>query len=122
MRLNRRYLPSLGFIILLTTIISTTIFINWIFSPFNYEKAMILEQKAHRLTKDGKLKEASKYFLKSAKIKDDNISTSRRYRCVGSTTQNIEAKIKYFKLALKYNPNNRSAKLNLNRYLKEKGK
>lgn len=74
---------------------------------------MDYEQKGHQLASQGRLDEASKYFLKAAEIEDDKNSTSRRYRCAGSTAINRGNKIKYFKLALKYNPNNKNAKYEL---------
>ena len=113
MRLNKKHIPSLGFFILFTTIVGSTIFINWALEPFGYEVAMDYEQKGHQLAAQGKLEESSKYFLKAAKIEDDKNSTSRRYRCAGSTTTNKNDKIEYFKLALKYNPNNKNAKYEL---------
>lgn len=64
----------------------------------------------HDLAKKGLSEEASKHFLIAAEIKDDNISTARRYRCAGTTALDKYDKIKYFKLALKFNPNNINAK------------
>jgi len=120
MRLDKKYIPTLGFFILLSTIIGATLFIEWALEPFGYEVAMDYEQKGHQLAAQGKLKESSKYFLKAAKIEDDNNSTSRRYRCAGSTASNIEDRIRYFKLALKYNPNNKNAKYELSKYKEAK--
>jgi len=117
--LSKRYLPSLGFIILLTTIMSSSFFIKWALEPFGYEKAIIEEQKGHQLAASGNLKEACKHFLSAAKTKDDKISTSRRYRCAGSTSKIQKDKIKYFRLALEYNPNNETAKKELKRYFQE---
>ena len=106
----KKFLPSSGFVMLFSTIIFVVFFIRWVFQPPSYEKAMLLEQKAHHLTKNGKLKKAKNYFLAAAKLKDDNISTSRRYRCVASVSSDATQKIKYAKLALKYNPDNQNAK------------
>ena len=119
MKLNKKYMPSLGFVILLVTIISSTLFIRWALSPLSYEKAMMLEQKGHKFAKEGKNKKASEYFLDSAQIMDDNSSTSRRYRCAGSTTSNEDDKIEYFRLSLKYNPNNKNAKESLAKLFQE---
>ncbi len=113
MKLNRKYKPSLGFFILSFTIVSSTFFINWVLEPFGHEIAMDYEQRANKLTAEGKLEDASKYFLRAAEIEDDKNNTSRRYRCAGTTALNKEDKIKYFKFALKYNPNNKNAKYEL---------
>lgn len=108
--LSKRYLSSLDFVILLVTAVSSALFIMWaLVGPFNYEKAAYEEQLGHQLAKKGKAKEASKHFLIAAKITDDNVSTSRRYRCAGSTSASDKDKIKYFRLALKFNPNNQNA-------------
>ena len=108
--LNKKYLPSLGFVILSITIISSVLFVRWALGPLSYEKAAHEEQLGHQFAKEDKAKEASTHFLNAAKIEDDNVSTSRRYRCAGSTASNEEDKIKYFKLSLKYNSNNKNAK------------
>lgn len=108
-----------GFVTLLATISLTLFFIKWLYSPYSYEKAQIMENKAHQLTAKGKLKQASEYFLASARLDDDNISTSRRYRCAGSTSQVLSDKLKYYKLALKYNPDNQNAKNELKHFTKE---
>lgn len=110
---SNKYLPSLGFVILTLTIICSILFIKWVVEPLSYEEAQIEEQKGHESAKNGNLKEASKHFLIAAKIDDDNISTSRRYRCAGSTSSKKSDKIEYFTLALKYNPNNEIAKKGL---------
>lgn len=110
MKFTKKYLPSLGFTILLITIISSALLLRWVLEPLSYQKAMALELKGHELTREGKYKKASYYFLKAASIKDDNISRSRRYRCAGTTAQNPADKKAYFKLALKYNKNNQNAK------------
>lgn len=118
--LSKKYLPNIGFIIFIVTIISSILFVKWaIFFPFAYEKAAWEEQKAHWFFKNGKIKKAHKYFLAAAQIKDDDISTSRRYRLAGSTSSSYKNKIKYFKLALKYNSNNKNAKDELNPYFTE---
>ena len=117
--LNKKYLPSLGFLILLLTIIGSGLFIKWAMGPLSYEKAQQEETLGHQYAKDGKAAEAAKHFLNAAKIQDDNVSRSRRYRCAGSTTANEEQKIKYYKLALKYNPNNKIAIRELKPYLRE---
>ncbi len=116
--LNKKYFPNLGFVILLTTVIASILFIRWVFTPFSYEEANYEENLGHRLTKEGKYKEASKHFLNAAKIDDNNISVSRRYRCAATTSSNDAHKIKYYKLALKYNPNNQNAKEPLSVLLK----
>lgn len=115
----KKLLSYFGFVTLLTTILLTLFFIKWIYSPYSYEKAQIMEDKAHQLTAKGELKLASEYFLKSAKINDTNINISRRYRCAGSTSQVVDDKVKYYKLALKYNPNNQNAKNELKHFIKE---
>jgi len=117
--LNKKYFPSLGFIILSITVACSILFVNWALGPLGYEKASYEEKLGHQLAKEGKVKEASKHFLISAKITDDPISTSRRYRCVASTSRSTEDKIKYFKLALKYNPKNKNAIIGLNSFSKE---
>lgn len=117
--LNKKYLPSLGFMVLLVTVVSSGLFIRWALGPLSYEKAQIEETKGHQLTKDGKYEEASKFFLKAAKIEDNPISTSRRYRCAGTTAKVEEDKIKYYQLALKFNPNNQNAKRELAKYFQE---
>lgn len=99
---------------LFATFLFTGIFFKWALGPFKYEKAHAEEKLGHQLAKKGKAAEASKHFLAAAQIEDDNISTSRRYRCAASTSQNENDKIKYFLLALKYNPDNKIAKLALN--------
>ena len=119
MKSTKKYMPSLGFVILLVVVISSTLFIGWAISPLSYEKALILEKKGHKFAKEGETTKASEYFLDSAKIKDDNISTSRRYRCAGSTASSENDKIKYFKLSLKYNPNNKNAKESLAKFFQE---
>jgi len=113
MRLNKKYIPSLGFFILFTTIVGTILFINWALEPFGYEVALNYEQKGNQLAAQGKSKEASTYFLKAANIEDDKNSTSRRYRCAGTTSIKRSDKIKYFKLSLQYNPHNKNAKYEL---------
>lgn len=118
MRLNKKYLPNLGFVILLTILMASGIFINWALTPLSFEQAQKFEAKAHIFTKDGNLKNAKKYFLAAAKLKDDDISTSRRYRCAGTVSKIKEDKIRYYKLSLKYNPNNKNAKSELARYIK----
>ncbi len=117
--LSKKYLPSLGFVILLTTILGSSFFVKWALEPLGYEKAIIEEQKGHQLAAAGNLKEACKYFLSAAKTEDDKISTSIRYRCAVSTSKIQTDKINYFRLALKYNPNNETAKKELRRYLQE---
>lgn len=107
---NKKYLPNLGFIILFITLLSSALFVKWVLDPFSYERAAYEEQRGHQLAKEGKGKQASKHFLTAAQIEDNNLSTSRRYRCAGTTSSNTEDKIKYFELALKYNPNNENAK------------
>lgn len=103
--LSKKYSPNLGFTILFTAIFCCVLFVGWILESLSYEKAKDNEQKARQLL------EASKYFLTAAQLDDDNINISRRYRCAGTTTCfNNEDKIKYYKLALKYNPNNKNAK------------
>jgi len=119
MILNKKYFPSYGFIILFITLSGAVYFVNWALEPFSYEKAMNYEQKGHKFAANGNLKESSKYFLKAAEIEDDKKSTSRRYRCAGTTSQTKIQKIKYFKLALKYNPENKIAKNELNKLLQE---
>jgi len=111
--LNKKYLPSLGFIILVMTVVSSGLFIKWAIGPLSYERAKLEEKLGHQLAKEGKNIEAAKHFLKAAEIETDNISRSRQYRCVGSTSTSLEDKIKYFKLSLKYNPNNGNALLGL---------
>lgn len=110
---NKKYLPTTGFVVLLITIILATVIMKWALGPLSYEKAAKLESKAHSLVKKGEAEKASRYFLESAKIDDDKISISRRYRCAGSTTSSEVDKINYFRLALKHNPNNKNAKESL---------
>ncbi len=105
----RKYLPSLGFVILFVTIVFCFLFVNWALGPLSYEKAQYEEQKGHQLTQEGKYAEASTHFLRAAEIEDDNISRSRRYRCAGTTSADMTDKIKYFELALKFNPENGNA-------------
>lgn len=107
---NKNYFSSLGFLILSITIILSILFVKWAFYPLSHEKAEQEEQLGHHYLKDRKAVEALKHFLNAARIEDDNISRSRRYRCVGSTSFNKEDKKKYYNLALKYNPNNQNAK------------
>ena len=63
---NKKYLPSLGFITLLVTVVSSILFIKWLLGPMSYEKAASEEQLGHQLAKEGKSKEASKHFLIAA--------------------------------------------------------
>lgn len=107
---NKNYFSSFGFLILSITIILSGLFVKWALCPLNHEKAEQEEQLGHQYLKERKPVEALKHFLNAARIEDDNISRSRRYRCVGSTSFNKEDKKKYYNLALKYNPNNQNAK------------
>ena len=116
---SKKNLPSVGFVILVITIIFSILFINWALGPLSYEEAQIEETKGHQLAKEGKNKEASNHFLNAAKIEDDNVSTSRRYRCAGTTASDKKDKINYYQLALKYNPNNENAKRELALYFQE---
>lgn len=112
--LSKRYLPNLGFIILLTTILGSILFVRWSFEPLRDGKIAYKagkdEHLGYQLASEGNYEEASKHFLTAAKLEYDNISISRLYRCAGSTSANKEDKKKYFNLALKYNPNNQNAK------------
>ncbi len=107
--LNRKYLPSFGFVILLTTIVCSVLFIRWALGPLSYEEAAYEEKRGHQLAREGKAKKALRHFLAAAKAEDNNMSKSRQYRCAGSTSSDKEDKIKYFRLALKYNPKNENA-------------
>ncbi len=107
---NKKYLPSLGFITLLVTVVSSILFIKWVLGPISYEKAASEELLGHQLTKAGNTKEALKHFLTAARITDVKDKTSRRYRSAATVSTSRKDKIKYFQLALKYNPKNKNAK------------
>lgn len=115
--LNEKYLPSLGFLILLFMIIGSGLFVKWASGPLSYEKALIFEKEAHKYFKEKRYKEAFLYFLKSAKIKDNNKTRSYRYRCVGTVLveqKKYRKSIEFYEKALKYNPNNKLARDALN--------
>jgi hypothetical protein len=116
---TKEYLPSFGFVVLSIALVFSCLFTGWVLSPLDYEKAQYEEQKGHQLTKAGKLQEASMHFLSSAEFEANNLVRSRRYRCAGTTSLNMEDKIKYLRLALKFNPNNKNAKKELAPLFKE---
>ncbi len=116
---NSKYFPSIGFLVFLITIIASMLFVNWALSPMGFEKANIEEQLGHELAKQGKPQDAFEHFLLAASFDDDDLNRSRRYRCAGSTSIDINEKRKYFNLALKYNPNNENAKKGLQPLLKD---
>lgn len=101
-------LPSIGFILIIISICSIAFFLDWVYSPLAYVKADKLERKGHIAFQEGRRAEALQYFLAAAKLPDDMISRSRRYRCAAYSTDGDEA-VKYFKLALQYNPENELA-------------
>ncbi|MEA3491175.1 MAG: hypothetical protein U9R27_04670 [Campylobacterota bacterium] len=106
--LNKNYLPSLGFVILSTTVLSSTLLLLWALSPLSYEKALAHERSGHLAFKNGDLESAYDSFLSSAKIDDDNITRGRRYRYVATSLmaagKDSEA-IKYYKKAIILNAN-----------------
>ncbi len=111
--IGNKYLPSLGFILVSTTMALTIIFIKWALSPLSYEKAMEFEKKGHLYYKAKDYKASSKYFLKSALINDTNTTRAYRYRCTGSSLsaqKRYKEALKYYKEALKYNPENKLAR------------
>ncbi len=113
MKLNKKYFPSLGFILLLVTISATSLCITWVFSPLSYEKALILEKKGHKYFKEEKYAKAYEYFLKSALINDKNSTISYRYRCTGtalSQQKKYKEAMNYYQKALSYNKKNKIAK------------
>ncbi len=116
---NRKYLPSLGFVVLISTIICGILFIRWALSPLDFEKAKYEERLGNKLVSKGKNKDALRHFLTAARIKDDNVSTSRRYRLAANASSNEDMKIKHYKLSLRYNKNNKNAKEGLKKLSSE---
>ncbi len=92
---------------------------SWALGPLPLERAMIVEQLGHELASQGRNKEASRQFLIAAQMEDDAVITSRRYRCVATTSTTDSDKIKYYQLALKYNPGNVNAKVPLEQLLEK---
>jgi hypothetical protein len=116
--LNKPSLPSAGFILCVLTLGLVLLFGSWALGPLPLERAKIAEQLGHELGSQGRNKEASRQFLIAAQIEDDAVSTSRRYRCAGTTSTTDSDKIKYYRLALKYNPDNVNARTALDMLLK----
>ena len=101
-------MPSLGFVLLFTTLVFSVIFVQWAFSPLDYEKEMIYERNGHLMFKKKQFNEAVKFFIKSAEISQSQGDKARRYRYVGISLLAMKNKsdaIKYFRLSLKHNPN-----------------
>lgn len=113
---NKKYLPSFGLFVLLATIAVAIYYVDWAMGPLSYEKARTLEQQGHKSFAAKRYADSYKYFLKSAAIKDDNVSTSRRYRCAGSAAfqlGDIHDGIRLSFQALRLNRDNAVARKNI---------
>ena len=111
--LNRKYLPSLGFVILMITLISSIFFMKWALGPLKYDRAFEYEVSAHTAFEKKDFDKAYELFISSADISDDNLSKSKRYRyaAISLLAVNKESEaLKYFKKAMILNPNSETLK------------
>lgn len=107
---SKKYIPSFGFFILLSTIISTVGFFYWVENAvFN---AFGMEDKAHVYYSEKKYSKAYENFLESAELSENSNDKSRRYRCAANAAhaQNkIDKALDMLGKSLKYNKNNENA-------------
>jgi len=103
---NRKYLPSLGFVVLLLTLLVSFFFVKWVLGPLSFERAHDFEQKGHALYRRKAHLEASESFLDAANASDDSVVIGRMYRYAAVNMMALgkpSDAVAYFKLALKYN-------------------
>jgi tetratricopeptide (TPR) repeat protein len=108
-----KYIPSLGFLFILTIFSLSILFIKWIYSPLSFERSWQYEQKGHTAYQHKEYQKAYKYFQKSADLEEHNQTKAYKYRCAGSALQQLgkyKNAIKYFNIALQYNKDNKLAK------------
>ena len=106
---NKVRLPSIGFAVLAAMVLFSFIFIRWANEPLSVNRAAYEEQLGHEYAREGRAKKAVRHFLAAARVEDEDVNTSRRYRCAGTMSASIKDRIKYFRLALDYNPHNKNA-------------
>ena len=106
---NKAKMPSIGFALLAAMVLFSFIFIRWANEPLILDRAAYEEKLGHEFAREGQAGKAVRHFLAAARIEDEDGNTSRRYRCAGTMSTNTKDRIKYFQLALEYNPHNENA-------------
>ena len=107
-----KFIPSLGFILVLLMFLGSYLFIKWVYLPFEFERSWQYEKQGHLAYKNKNYLQAYKYFLESAQLEDHNNTKSYKYRCAGSALQQLkqyENALNLFNMSLKYNKNNKLA-------------
>ena len=109
MKLNK-YIPSIGFFILLFSIVITFKFFYWVQNAtYNLVKS---ENQANLMYARKEYQSAYNLFVKIAKSSEKSDAKSRRYRCAANAAHalnKIDIVLDMLKKALKANPNNQNA-------------
>lgn len=107
---NKKYFPSLGFIILSVTIISVAMFLYWVENAvFDATQA---ENKAHIYFADKEYSKAHSSFYKAATLSENNKDKSRQYRCAANAAHaqnDMDETLDMIALSLKYDKTNKNA-------------
>ena len=111
MRLDKKYMPSLGFVILLSTVVSIFLFFYWVQNAV-FDAAQS-ERKGHKYFANQNYSKAYKKFYLAATLSEDKNDKSRQYRCAANAAyaqQDIDKTLEMLTLALKYNKTNENVK------------
>jgi tetratricopeptide (TPR) repeat protein len=86
---------------------------KWALGPLKYDRAFQYEESAHSAFEKNDFNRAYELFVSSAKISDDNLSKSKRYRYVAisllALNRETEA-LNYLEKAIILNPKNETLK------------